>query len=291
MNTLKISFTVLKKPTTYFFSGNSVISLKSLTPPSSVKPASISGGPRVYSTFAGAGVRTDFKVNSYSNMAEPDSDHKQGDVAVKDDRIARISSTIRVIPDFPKPGIMFQDITTMLLDPVAFKDSIDLFVERYKDKDISVVAGVEARGFIFGPPIALAIGAKFVPMRKPNKLPGISFLPLTSVTFFQFNNSSHRIICYVMSCHVISGAVISEEYSLEYGSDIMEMHVGAVEAGERTLVIDDLIATGGTLVAAINLLERVGANVVECACVIELPDLKGRDRLGDKPLFVLISST
>ncbi|CAH1442670.1 unnamed protein product [Lactuca virosa] len=258
MNTLKISFAVLKKPTTYFFSGNSVISLKSLTPPSSVKPASISGGPRVYSTFAGAGVRTDFKVNSYSNMAEPDSDHKQGDVAVKDDRIARISSTIRVIPDFPKPGIMFQDITTMLLDPVAFKDSIDLFVERYKDKDISVVAGVEARGFIFGPPIALAIGAKFVPMRKPNKLPG---------------------------------AVISEEYSLEYGSDIMEMHVGAVESGERTLVIDDLIATGGTLVAAINLLERVGANVVECACVIELPDLKGRDRLGDKPLFVLISST
>ncbi|KAI3684633.1 hypothetical protein L6452_33857 [Arctium lappa] len=100
---------------------------------------------------------------------------------------------------------------------------------------------VEARGFIFGPPIALAIGAKFVPMRKPNKLPG---------------------------------AVISEEYSLEYGTDIMEMHVGAVQAGERVLVIDDLIATGGTLVAAMKLLERVGASIVECACVIELPDLK-----------------
>lgn len=146
----------------------------------------------------------------------------------------------------------------MLLDPVAFKDTIDLFVERYKDKNISVVAGVEARGFIFGPPIALAIGAKFVPMRKPNKLPG---------------------------------AVISEEYSLEYGTDTMEMHVGAVQAGERALVIDDLIATGGTLAAAIKLLERVDANIVECACVIELADLKGRDRLGDKPLFVLISST
>ncbi|RCU11769.1 adenine phosphoribosyltransferase, partial [Acinetobacter baumannii] len=86
----------------------------------------------------------------------------------QDPRLARISSAIRVIPDFPKPGIMFYDITTLLLDTKAFKDTIDLFVERYKDKEISVVAGVEARGFIFGPPIALAIGAKFVPMRKPN---------------------------------------------------------------------------------------------------------------------------
>ncbi|KAI9200319.1 hypothetical protein LWI28_005924 [Acer negundo] len=177
---------------------------------------------------------------------------KDGD----DTRLARISSAIRVIPDFPKPGILFQDITTLLLDPRAFKDSIDLFVERYKDKNISVVAGIEARGFIFGPPIALAIGAKFVPMRKPKKLPG---------------------------------EVISEEYSLEYGTDVMEMHVGAVQAGERALIVDDLIATGGTLCAAIRLLERVGVDVVECACVIELPELKGRDRLGDNPLFVLIS--
>nr|APO15856.1 adenosine phosphoribosyl transferase [Sesuvium portulacastrum] len=175
----------------------------------------------------------------------------------QDDRISRIASTIRVIPDFPKPGVMFQDITTMLLDPKAFKDTIDLFVERYKGKDISVVAGVEARGFIFGPPIALAIGAKFVPMRKPGKLPG---------------------------------EVISEEYSLEYGTDKMEMHVGAVEAGERAIVIDDLIATGGTLCAAIKLLERVGVQVVECACLIELPELKGRERLCDNPLFVLIKS-
>ncbi|XP_022870003.1 adenine phosphoribosyltransferase 1-like [Olea europaea var. sylvestris] len=173
-----------------------------------------------------------------------------------DDRISGISSSIRVIPDFPKPGIMFQDITTLLLDPKAFKDTIDLFVERYKDQNINVVAGIEARGFIFGPPIALAIGAKFVPMRKPKKLPG---------------------------------EVISEEYSLEYGTDIMEMHVGAVQAGERALVVDDLIATGGTLSAAIRLLERVGVDVVECACVIELPELKGRNRLGDKPLFVLVT--
>nr|XP_043637350.1 adenine phosphoribosyltransferase 1, chloroplastic-like isoform X2 [Erigeron canadensis] len=114
-------------------------------------------------------------ARTITNMMSSSPEH---DVTIiKDDRISRISSSIRVIPDFPKPGIMFQDITTMLLDPVAFKSTIDLFVERYKHKNISVVAGVEARGFIFGPPIALAIGAKFVPMRKPNKLPGFHILP------------------------------------------------------------------------------------------------------------------
>ncbi|CAK9182845.1 unnamed protein product [Ilex paraguariensis] len=189
------------------------------------------------------------QVSSPEDMAAHDQNGE-------DDRIAGISSVIRVIRDFPKPGILFQDITTLLLNHKAFKDTIDLFVERYKDKDISVVAGIEARGFIFGPPIALAIGAKFVPIRKPKKLPG---------------------------------EVITEEYSLEYGTDKMEMHVGAVQEGEHALIVDDLIATGGTLSAAIRLLERVGVHVVECACVIELPELKGRDRLGDKPLFVLVS--
>ncbi|ONK73793.1 uncharacterized protein A4U43_C04F35420 [Asparagus officinalis] len=113
-------------------------------------------------------------------------------MAEKDERNERIASSIRVVPNFPKPGIMFQDITTLLLDPQAFKDTVDLFVERYIGKSISVVAGVEARGFIFGPPIALAIGAKFVPLRKPRKLPG---------------------------------EVISEEYVLEYGTDCLEMHI------------------------------------------------------------------
>ncbi|XP_028779073.1 adenine phosphoribosyltransferase 4 [Neltuma alba] len=173
----------------------------------------------------------------------------------EDPRINGIRTKIRVVPNFPKPGIMFQDITTLLLDPKAFKDTIDLFVERYKGKNISVVAGIEARGFIFGPPIALAIGAKFVPMRKPKKLPG---------------------------------KVISQDYTLEYGRDRLEMHVGAVDVGDRALVVDDLIATGGTLCAAMDLLERVGAEVVECACVIELPELKGRERLNGKPLHVLL---
>ncbi|KAK1436643.1 hypothetical protein QVD17_02425 [Tagetes erecta] len=260
-------FSILKLGVKYLPRVNSVISLNSLIPivPLSVKQPSIFIFPFAKRETSSAcfnpssAVRTHRKLKHFCNMAAYNSDnHNQRDVSVKDDRISRISSSIRVIPDFPKPGIMFQDITTMLLDPVAFKDTIDLFVERYREKNISVVAGVEARGFIFGPPIALAIGAKFVPMRKPNKLPG---------------------------------AVISEEYSLEYGTDKMEMHVGAVQTGERVLVVDDLIATGGTLVAAVKLLERVGADVVECACVIELSDLKGRDRLGGKPLFVLVSST
>ncbi|XP_017220929.1 adenine phosphoribosyltransferase 3 isoform X3 [Daucus carota subsp. sativus] len=143
-----------------------------------------------------------------------------------DPRIHDIKSKIRVVPNFPKPGIMFQDITTLLLDPKTFKNTVDLFVERYKNKNISVVAG----------------------------------------------------------------EVISEEYTLEYGRDCLEMHIGAVEPDERALVVDDLIATGGTLCAAMNLLERAGAEVVECACLIELPDLKGRDRLKGKPLYVLVES-
>ncbi|KAJ0091541.1 hypothetical protein Patl1_12485 [Pistacia atlantica] len=116
-------------------------------------------------------------------------------------------------------------------------------------------AGVEARGFMFGPSIALAIGAKFVPLRKPKKLPG---------------------------------EVISEAYVLEYGTDCLEMHVGAVQPGERALIIDDLVATGGTLRAAVRLLERMGAEVVECACVIGLPEAKGQCRLNGTPLYILV---
>ncbi|XP_018468413.1 adenine phosphoribosyltransferase 5 isoform X1 [Raphanus sativus] len=179
-----------------------------------------------------------------------------------DPRLEAISAAIRVVPNFPKKGIMFQDITTLLLDHKAFKHTIDIFVDRYKDMQISVVAddmqmivGVEARGFMFGPPIALAIGAKFVPLRKPGKLPG---------------------------------KVISESYELEYGHDRLEMHVDAVEPLERVIIIDDLVATGGTLSAAISLMESQGAEVVECACVIGLPEVKGQHKLKGKPLYVLV---
>ncbi|BAT78151.1 hypothetical protein VIGAN_02079700 [Vigna angularis var. angularis] len=213
-----------------------------------------------------------------------------------DPRLQAISQAIRVVPHFPKHGIMFQDITTLLLDHKAFKDTVDIFVDRYRDMHISVVAGIEARGFMFGPSIALGIGAKFVPLRKPRKLPG---------------------------------EVISEKYALEYGTDCLELHVGAVQPGERAIVIDDLVATGGTLSAGVKLLgdlqplfgvgeglslfvyilfffislvmvqwmwsllstcfvERVGAQVVECACVIGVPDVKGQCRLIGKPLYVLV---
>nr|KJB56608.1 hypothetical protein B456_009G127400 [Gossypium raimondii] len=182
-----------------------------------------------------------------------------------DPRLKAISEAIRVVPHFPKPGIMFQDITTLLLDHKAFKDTVDIFVDRYRDMGISVVAGVEARGFMFGPSIALAIGAKFVPLRKPRKLPGIGLLPRCT-----------------------DGEVISESYVLEYGKDCLEMHVGAVQPGERALVIDDLVATGGTLSAAIRLLERAGAHVVECACVVGLREVKGQHGLNGKPLYILV---
>ncbi|VVB14037.1 unnamed protein product [Arabis nemorensis] len=172
-----------------------------------------------------------------------------------DPRLEAISAAIRVVPDFPKKGIMFQDITTLLLDHKAFKHTIDIFVDRYKDMQISVVAGVEARGFMFGPSIALAIGAKFIPLRKPGKLPG---------------------------------KVISESYELEYGHDRLEMHIGAVEPRERVIIIDDLVATGGTLSAAISLIESQEAEVVECACVIGLPEVKGQHKLKGKPLYVLV---
>lgn len=153
---------------------------------------------------------------------------------------------------------MFNDITTLLLRPRVFKDAVDLFVERYRGMGIDAVAGIEARGFVFGPAIALAIGAKFIPLRKPRKLPG---------------------------------EVISEKYVLEYGTDCLEMRVGAIErSGERVLVIDDLVATGGTLCAAIRLLERAGADVVECACVIGLPKFKDLYKLNGKPVYVLVES-
>ncbi|KAJ3677235.1 hypothetical protein LUZ60_002959 [Juncus effusus] len=180
---------------------------------------------------------------------------KNGGVKKEDPRLRAISSSIRVVPNFPKPGIMFNDITTLLLRPKVFRDVIDMFVERYKDMHIEAVAGIEARGFIFGPSIALAIGAKFIPLRKPNKLPG---------------------------------EVISEKYELEYGTDCLEMHVEALESKERVLIVDDFVATGGTLCAAIKLIERSGAEVVECACLLGIAKFRDCCKLGEKPVHVLV---
>ncbi|CAN6268448.1 unnamed protein product [Urochloa humidicola] len=189
--------------------------------------------------------------------APPAAKEKGARGAAADPRLQGISDAIRVVPHFPKPGIMFNDITPLLLRPAVFKDAVDMFVERYRGMGIAAVAGIEARGFIFGPAIALAIGAKFIPLRKPKKLPGDAF---------------------------------SESYVLEYGTDCLEMHVGAIEPGERAVVVDDLVATGGTLSAAIRLLERAGADVVECACVIGLPKFKDFYKLNGKPVYILVES-
>lgn len=157
-----------------------------------------------------------------------------------------IKSLIRTIPHYPKEGVMFRDITTLLKDPVGFRITINELVERYAGQRIEKVAAVESRGFIIGAALAFQISAGFVPVRKQGKLP--------------FEKIGH-------------------DYELEYGADRVEIHMDAVCEGERVLLVDDLIATGGTAEAACLLLGKVGAEVVECCFVIDLPDLGGSDRL------------
>ena len=162
------------------------------------------------------------------------------------DLTVNLKDAIRTIPDFPKPGIMFRDVTTLMKDEAAFRQAIMQLADAYADAGIEKVAGIDARGFIFGAPVAEKLEAGFVPMRKKGKLPGETY---------------------------------AETYELEYGTDQLEMHVDAVEPGEKVLLIDDLIATGGTAEAAIHLLTRAGAEIVGAAFVIDLPDLGGIARL------------
>ncbi len=159
---------------------------------------------------------------------------------------AQIKSLIRTIPDFPKPGIQFRDITTLLGDAAGLKLTIDALAERYRGKAISKVAGIESRGFILGAPLAVALGTGFVPVRKPGKLPGEK---------------------------------VGLDYALEYGQDRVELHTDAIAPGERVLLVDDLVATGGTALASAKLVSQVGGKIVECAFVIDLPDLGGRKKL------------
>lgn len=167
-------------------------------------------------------------------------------------------SVIRTIADYPKPGIMFRDITTLLGDARAFRAAVDHMVQPYAGMKIDKVAGLEARGFILGGAVAHQLSVGFVPVRKKGKLPH---------------------------------TVIGEDYDLEYGKDRMEVHVDAIEKGERVLLVDDLIATGGTAFAGIKLLERAGANVIGCAFVIDLPELGGADKLRalGKPVLTLVA--
>ncbi len=165
-----------------------------------------------------------------------------------------IKQKIRTIPDFPKKGIMFRDVTTLLKDPEGFKLVIDAFAQRYSDKKIDVVVGIESRGFIVGAPLAYSLGVGFVPARKAGKLPA---------------------------------EVERVEYDLEYGKDKMEMHKDAIKKGDNVLVTDDLIATGGTLCAACKLVEKLGGKIVECACIVDLPELKGKEKVN-YPVFSLV---
>ncbi|MEK6734713.1 MAG: adenine phosphoribosyltransferase [Pseudomonadota bacterium] len=166
-----------------------------------------------------------------------------------------IKSRIRTIPNFPKPGIMFRDITTLLKDKAGFEKISNIFYNRYKNKKIDVIAGIEARGFIIGSVIANKLGVGFVPIRKPGKLPSES---------------------------------VREEYELEYGKDAVEIHKDAIKAGEKVLLVDDLIATAGTARAAANLIEKLGGIIEEIAFVIELSDLKGREKLSKWNVFSIV---
>ncbi len=159
-----------------------------------------------------------------------------------------IRSKIRTIPDWPKKGIMFRDVTTLLNDREGYKHLVELLVRRYKDMQIDVVAGIEARGFITGAVLAEKLGVGFVPIRKKGKLPG---------------------------------KTVSEEYALEYGFDSIEIHDDAIKKKEKVLLMDDLIATGGTCTAAANLIRKLGGEVVECSFIIDLPDLGGSRKLEE----------
>lgn len=160
--------------------------------------------------------------------------------------VMSISSLIRVVPNYPRHGIMFRDITTLLKDAVAFHTAIDEIALRYRDVGIDKVVGIESRGFIIGAPVAFQLQKGFVPIRKQNKLPA---------------------------------ETIGRNYQLEYGSDRIEIHIDAIQPGERVLLVDDLIATGGTAEAAVGLIHDMGGEVVECCFVIDLPDVGGRMRL------------
>jgi adenine phosphoribosyltransferase len=166
-----------------------------------------------------------------------------------------LKALIRTVPDFPKPGILFYDITTLLKDPRGFAALIDALAQYYMDKDIDLVLGIEARGFIFGPALAYRLNAGFVPVRKPKKLPA----PTARVT-----------------------------YDLEYGSDTLEIHLDAIEPGQRVVLVDDLLATGGTMAATIKLVQQLGGEIAGLGFAIELDFLKGRDHFKDYDVFSLL---
>jgi adenine phosphoribosyltransferase len=166
-----------------------------------------------------------------------------------------LASYIRDIPDFPKPGILFKDITPLLANPSAFQEAIRIFTEQFKTTPVDAVAAAEARGFLFAAPLALTMNKPLVPLRKPGKLP----------------YRTHSL-----------------QYDLEYGSAELHVHIDGFDAGARVLMVDDLLATGGTLAAACQLVEKAGAHVVSCAVLVELAFLKGRDKLKPHQVYSIL---
>ncbi|PID75952.1 MAG: adenine phosphoribosyltransferase [Deltaproteobacteria bacterium] len=166
-----------------------------------------------------------------------------------------LKETVRSIVDWPVKGVIFRDLTTLMKDPQALRVACDLFYERYRDKNIDTIVGIDARGFVFGAVLAYKLGVAFVPVRKKGKLPA---------------------------------ETIEESYSLEYGDATMEIHVDAVSPGDKVVLIDDLLATGGTIGAALKLIRRCGGEVLECAFVVELPDLGGRKSVDDCGVYALM---
>jgi adenine phosphoribosyltransferase len=167
-----------------------------------------------------------------------------------------IKQYIRSVPDFPKKGIVFKDITTLTQNPAAFKATVDEFYKQYKDKDIDAVVAVESRGFIFGAALAYKLGCGFVPVRKPHKLPA---------------------------------KTIKQEYQLEYGTDSLEIHTDAIIPGSRVLILDDLLATGGTILATCELIKKLEGSIIGLGFVVELVFLKGRERLAEYEVYSITS--
>ncbi|MFC0117088.1 adenine phosphoribosyltransferase [Pseudoalteromonas xiamenensis] len=171
-----------------------------------------------------------------------------------DSTMSLIKDSIATVPDYPKAGIMFRDVTSLLANPAAFQATIEAFINAYKDKGFTKVIGTESRGFIFGAPLAYELGLPFIPVRKPGKLPR---------------------------------ETISQSYQLEYGQDTLELHTDAIVAGDKVLLVDDLLATGGTIEATAKLVERLGGHATDAAFVVSLPELGGEKRVADLGIKVL----
>ncbi|MBQ4835329.1 MULTISPECIES: adenine phosphoribosyltransferase [Pseudoalteromonas] len=168
--------------------------------------------------------------------------------------LSLIKNSIATVPDYPKAGIMFRDVTTLLASPEAFQATMDAFIDAYKGQGFDKIIGTESRGFIFGAPLALALGIPFIPVRKPGKLPR---------------------------------EVISQSYQLEYGEDTLELHKDAIEEGDKVLLVDDLLATGGTIEATAKLVSRLGGTATDAAFVISLPELGGEERVAALGINIL----